>query len=361
MLDPRINEHARLLTDYCTNIRSGDNVLIHLGGAKYGGDEGLELAAEIYKRVAKIGANPIIVVFPSEAIRGFLQYAPEESLDRNPRGYYELMRMSEVVIGIGAESNTRFLEDVDPKRVSRYAKAFAPVIREQLKKRWIGTIHPTNAFAQDAEMCLDDFKNLVYSAMFRDWQTESARMVKLKRTMEASDRVRIIGDDTDLTFSISGRTALIDDGRQNNFPGGEVYTAPQEGSIFGKICFDLPALIYGREITGIQLTFRNGVVSDYSATKNSVFLGNLLHIDEGAGRLGEFGIGTNNGISHPTGSMLLNEKMTGTIHLGLGNAYEACGGLNRSAIHWDIVKTMNPGKVTMDERAILEDGRLLLE
>jgi len=185
-------------------------------------------------------------------------------------------------------------------------------------------------------------------------------MGNLKQMLDTSEQVRIIGEDTDLTFSIEDRTALIDDGRHNNFPGGEVYTAPQETSVSGKIYFDLPVLIYGHEITDVRLAFRDGAVTD-SASKNNGLLEQLLKIDDGARRLDEFGIGTNIGVTHPTKSMLLEEKMAGTIHLGLGNAYEACGGLNRSAIHWNIVKTMKPGSILVDGRMLRENGRLLLE
>ena len=34
--------------------------------------------------------------------------------------------------------------------------------------RWVGTLYPTNAYAQDAEMSLDEYEDFVYSACLPD-------------------------------------------------------------------------------------------------------------------------------------------------------------------------------------------------
>jgi aminopeptidase len=59
--------------------------------------------------------------------------------------------------------------------------------------------------------------------------------------------------------------------------------------------------------------------------------------------------------------ILFDEKIGGTIHLALGRAYPECGGLNQSALHWDIVKDLRQeGTVYLDDTPILEKGKLLL-
>ena len=57
----------------------------------------------------------------------------------------------------------------------------------------------------------------------------------------------------------------------------------------------------------------------------------------------------------------MDEKIGGTIHIALGRAYPECGGTNKSAIHWDIIKdTRKEGAVYLDGRIILENGNILL-
>lgn len=360
-MDPRVVEHAKLLVNYCTSVKRGDNVLIRLGGADYSGDvDGLELAIEVYKEAGRLGANPLIVAFPGEATRGYLELTPEEDLETTPRNYYELVKVSDAVIAIQAAGNTHFLEHVDPKRIGKRLQGLDPIAKEQLKKRWTGTLHPTNAHAQDAGMSLAEYREFVYSAILRDWKSEVERMKKLKQAMETTNQVRLIGRETNLSFSIKGRIAVVDDAKYN-FPGGEVFTAPIDDSASGKILFDLPSVKYGAEVTDIRLTFEKGVVVDYSASKNEALLKHMIETDEGSKRLGEFGIGINRGIDRFTRNILFDEKMAGTIHLAIGNAYEECGGVNKSAVHWDMIKTMKPGEIIMDGKAIQKDGRFFWE
>ena len=360
-MDPRVVEHAKWLVNYCTSVKRGDNVLIRLGGSQYSGDQdGLELAAEVYKEASRQGANALIVVFPSEAVSGYYEVTSEKDLATTPRNLHELVKISDVVIAIQAEANTRFLEHTDPKKIGTRLRALDPIAKEQLKKRWTGTVHPTNAHAQDAGMSLSEYRDFVYSAILRDWKVEVERMSKLKAIMEKTDQVQLIGKDTDLTFSIKGRTPVVDDAKYN-FPGGEVFTAPVDDSATGKIYFDLPCVKYGHEVTDVRLTFEKGVIVDFSASKNEAFLKHMLETDEGAKRLGELGVGTNRGINRFTRNILFDEKMAETVHLAIGFAYAECGGVNKSAVHWDMIKTMKPGEIVMDGKTVQKDGKFLWE
>ena len=87
----------------------------------------------------------------------------------------------------------------------------------------------------------------------------------------------------------------------------------------------------------------------------------MLDLDPGARRLGELGLGLNPGIDRFTGSILYDEKIGGTVHLALGQSYPETGGVNESALHWDlIVDTSTGGRITADGRVVMEDGRWLV-
>jgi len=180
-------------------------------------------------------------------------------------------------------------------------------------------------------------------------------MEKVKAVLDKGDVVHLEGSETDLTMSIRGRNAVVGDAT-HNVPGGETYTAPLEDSAEGKIYFDFPGIIYGREVRDIRLRFEKGEVIDYSATKNENLLKAMLETDGGSRRIGEFGVGTNYGITRFTRNILFDEKIGGTIHLAVGRAYKECGGQNESAIHWDMIKTMKPGRIIVDSKLMQKDG-----
>lgn len=353
-MDPRVSQHAKLIVTYATGVKNGDQVLIMAS------DYGLDLASEIYKEAAKLGGSPLIVMTPSEVTRAYYEVTPEEFLDIYPKHLYELTKASDVVVSIRSDINTKTLGNVNPKKLTRRDKTVRPIQDERLSKRWCLTQAPTPGFAQDADMSLKEYEDFVYSAILIDWASQRTQMEKLKKALDQADKVRLVGEKTDLTMSVKGRNAIVGDAT-HNVPGGEVYTAPVDDSAEGEICFDLPGIRYGREIKGIRLKFSKGEVVEYSAETNQDALKSIIETDQGSKRIGELGIGTNRGIKRFTKNILFDEKIGDTIHLALGNAYKDCGGINKSAIHWDIIKTMKPGQILLDGKVLQKDGKFSWE
>lgn len=347
-MESRLRRFARVIVHTSTQVQKGDNVLIQIV------DEGQDLATELYREVAQAGGQPLILTTPSEAARAFYEVADAETLTAMPRHYLDLVKASDVIISIRSNSNTMSLSNVDPHKLSERSKALQPLQEERLRKRWCLTQYPTVGYAQDAEMSLQEYEDFVYSAVLIDWEEQIRVMQRLKALLDATDEVRLVGEKTDLTLSIAGRTAVVG-GPTHNVPGGEVFTAPVEDSAEGTIVFDLPAVVYGKAVEGVALTFRRGEVVAYSARRNEALLKSMIETDAGARRLGELGIGTNLGIQKFTKNILFDEKIGGTIHLALGRAYKECGGVNESAIHWDMIKTMDAAK----GHRILLDGKAL--
>jgi aminopeptidase len=86
----------------------------------------------------------------------------------------------------------------------------------------------------------------------------------------------------------------------------------------------------------------------------------MLAVDEGSRRLGEFSFGLNDAVTAFVGEALLDEKIGGTVHLALGEAYPESGGTNRSALHWDMVCDLRRGgEVYADGELVYRDGRFL--
>jgi len=133
-----------------------------------------------------------------------------------------------------------------------------------------------------------------------------------------------------------------------------------EDSAEGHIRYDFPVCDGGREIDGIRLVFRAGRVVEASATKNQDYLLRMLDMDPGARRLGELGIGTNFGIQRFIKNILFDEKIGGTIHLALGESYSETGGVNKSALHWDMIKDLRKdGALYVDGVLFQKNGRFV--
>ena len=219
---------------------------------------------------------------------------------------------------------------------------------------------PNESFAQAAGTSLDDMMEFFFSATLRDWAEEARRYRELKDVFEAAEQVRIVGRETDITFSTGGRTYEVGDGTLN-MPDGEIFTAPVDDSAEGHIFFEFPGVYSGKLIPGIRLEFKGGEVVRATADDNQDLLDRIVHMDNGARRLGEFGVGTNFGIDRYSYDILYDEKIGGTIHLALGRAYHECGGINQSALHWDIVKDLRgEGAIYLDGRKVLENGTFLV-
>ncbi len=353
-MDPRIQKHADIVIGHSTKVKKGDNLIIQYS------DEGKDLAVEIYKKSAQLGANPLILNLPSEAIRAYYEFTPEKFLKNFPSHIYSLVKESDIMISILSNNNTRFLSNIDPRLSSIRSKAVNEIQEERMKKRWCLTLYPTNAYAQEAEMSLKEYEDFVYSAILRDWNKEKKKMVKLKKIFELSDEVSLTGKDTDLTMSIKDRKMEISDGT-HNLPGGEIFTAPIEDSAVGKIFFDLPAVYQGRVVRDIKLEFNKGEIIDYSSSKNEDILKSMIETDDGSRKLGELGIGTNKGITRFSRNILFDEKIYGTIHLAIGRAYEECGGKNKSAIHWDMIKSMKQGRISLDGKIIQKNAKFVIK
>ena len=368
MVDPRIEKLAKLLTNYCVEVRPGDKVLLS------GTYAGLPLMKETYREVIRAGGHPL--VWWQEDV--FLEIKFKESSDEQlafvPEPQKLIFETYDCSIGIRGAVNTRTLSGVDPAREAIARTAGQELLATYMRRsaagefRWVGTLFPTNAQAQEADMSLSDFEDFVYGACFVDkdepvaeWQKMSAVQQKLVDWLVGKREVKVQGPNVDLTLSIADRTFINSDGRRN-MPSGEIFTGPVEESVNGWVRFTYPAIQNGREVSDVELTFEQGQVVKASAKKNEAFLLSMLDTDAGARYLGEFAVGTNYGIDRFTKSILFDEKIGGTIHMAVGAGYPETGSKNKSSIHWDMICDMRDGgKIWVDDELFYDSGRFLVD
>ncbi|MHA1935968.1 MAG: aminopeptidase, partial [Candidatus Thorarchaeota archaeon] len=349
-MDPRIEEHARILVEWSTEVKQGDMVVVNASPASH------ELVVALMKKIAEAGGRPIIQMASEEATRAYMEGASEDTLGTEPKHIRALIENTDVYIAIRSPVNTRALASVDRKKMMINSKTFQEIQGIRLSKRWTLTVHPCPTLAQEANMSLDEYRDFVYGATLVDWEEESKNLFLMKEHLERHLDVSFTGPETDLYASTKGRIWIASDGK-HNMPSGEVFTAPVDNSVEGSIYFDIPFLQQGKVIEGVRLTFEKGEVVDFSAEKEEATLKQLIETDEGSRRLGEMAIGTNRGIKNYTLNMLFDEKIGDTIHCALGRAYKDCNGTNMSAVHIDMIKSMIEGEITAGDEIIYSKGK----
>ncbi len=362
MTDPRTTRFADVLVRHSRNVKRGETVLIAASARAE------SLAVAVYRAALARGAHPQVQLTPSALDEVFLAEASEAQLAFiSPLTKYAYGKVDHL-IRIRADLNTKALSAIDPKRQAIRTKASRPMLDTMLRRDcWTVTLWPTAAYAQDAEMSLEQFEDFVFSAVGADqddpiahWRQIRSTQAKLIKKLNRGKEVRIVGPDTDLTMSIAGRVFINSDGT-HNMPSGEVFTGPVENSVEGHIRYSYPVCRQGKEVEDVRLVFRKGKVVEASAAKNEEFLLAMLDVDRGARFVGELGIGTNFGIDRFIKNILFDEKIGGSIHLALGNSYPETGGKNKSALHWDMIKDLrHGGAIYLDGKCIQKDGKFLI-
>lgn len=364
-MDPRYQKLADVLVNYSTAVKAGDLVRIT------GPPVARALIVAIYEQCVIAGANPVVRMTPDECEELLLTNGVEQQLRfEDPLAQFEVENI-DVAIGIWGQDNTKALSQISPERQAWKSQARKKVLDTFLQRfadaqlRWVGTQLPCHSSAQDAEMSLAVYEDFVFRAGLLDredpaaaWREISERQERLVDFMNGKKELRFVTPQgTDLRMSIADRVWINCDGHEN-FPDGEVFSAPHEDSTEGEVRYSFPAVHGGREVHDIRLVFRDGRVVEASASKGEEFLHAMLDQDGGARVLGEIAIGTNYSIQQYTKNTLFDEKIGGTFHAALGAAYPESGGTNKSGLHWDMVCDLREGgQIFVDGELISENGR----
>lgn len=359
MRDSRVAELAGLLVERCVDVQPGwqVTVLTEISGRP--------LAEEVSRAIARRGAYCLTRLMLAYPDLHWTPQAPEELVAKpSPIEAFEL-EQRDAYIAIVAPENTRSGSAMPPDRLGLRQQGLQPYLKPFMTKEkpWAGTYFPTQAVAQDAGMTLRQFEDFYYGACLVDWGALARHMRRIADRFDAGSEVRIVADDTDLRLSLAGRHGEVD-ALGANMPGGEIFYSPVENSAEGEITYsEYPACDQGGDdVEGVRLRFDAGRIVEASAKTNEEYLLRRLDVDEGARRLGEFGIGCNPGIQRHMRNTLFDEKIEGTVHLAIGNGFPFLGGTNESALHWDMVKDLRRGgRLELDGVVVQEDGRWLLD
>lgn len=354
MIDPRIQKQADILVNHSLKVKKGEKVVV------ISDFEAKPLALEIYKLLIKNGASEVRVKFDSyEFAKAYFENASLFQLKYFPTIEEYETKHVDCYIRISAPTNTRALSTVNAKKIADRSKITRPISDYRVEHtRWVITKYPTEAQAQEADMSLSEYEDFVFNTINNvDWVKLYVKQDILRKLMDKTDKVKIVGTNTDLSLSIKGRKAE-NAGGFFNMPDGEVFTSVVEDSANGYITYSFPALYMGREFNNVRLEFKNGRVIKAVADKNKTDLNKILNMDRGARFIGELGIGNNYAIKRFTKDILFDEKIGGTIHVALGKGYKTTLSKNTSALHWDMIKDLREkGELWFDNKLVQKNGK----
>lgn len=333
MFDSRNAALADKIISYSTKTQPGENVLVELFGIN-----GVHLAQEMARATLDAGAVPFIVIRDSETERIIRERGSRELWERvRDVSGLPLMQQMDVYIGIRAGENIYELSGVGRDQSKAYSEGYLLPVHMQERvnnTRWCVMRYPSPAFAMNAKMPTAAFADFYYKACLLDYALLDERMKPLHELLAKGKELRLVGQGTDISFSIEGQSWIPCAG-DLNIPDGEIFSSPLLTSVNGTITY-APSVYDGKPFEFVKLVVKDGVVVDFDSSNQSS-LEEILSTDEGARRFGEFSFGTNPYIDQPMYDILFDEKIWGSNHLTLGKCYDIAPNGNQSAVHWDLV------------------------
>lgn len=367
MKDNRLEKLAEVLVCYATEVKEGDDVCISAE------DAALPFIKAVAKAAVKQGGIVRYFVDMPEVDAEILKNGSDKQIAQ-PNFRFGECAKSDVWISAWGSKNTKIFQSIagEKLKMKRLAnKDNRKIYSERMGNgslHWCGTQFPTDGDAQNAGMSLEEYEDFVYAAGFLNeadpvakWREIEEFHEKWIEYLDTKKELHIISKNTDIKVGIAGRKWINCCGKEN-FPDGEIFTSPIEDQINGKITFSYPAIMNGQEFEEVCLIVKNGKIQEVSC-KNEDKLEELLSYidtDTGSRFFGEVAIGTNYGIQRHTKNILFDEKIGGSMHMAVGEAFREAGGKNESAIHWDMINDMKEcGKIYADGELFYENGRFI--
>ena len=355
----RIEKLSQIIVNHSIKVEKNEKVLI-----TYQSNDTMPLVKSLVEEILKHKGIPTIKYIDPEISNLVKENLNEEIIENKKNTLKFEVEEYDSFIQIRYNLSDYYDRNVDPDLNNKLKKALSKYKDIQVnKKKWVLLNYPSAIDAYKAKMTNNKFFDFAFDVMTAPYDKMYQDMLPLKKLMEKTDKVRIKGENTDITFSIKGLPAIICSG-ESNIPDGEVFTAPVKDTVNGTITFNTPSPYDGFIFENVSLTFKDGKIIDATCKNNVEKLNQILNTDQGSRYVGEFSFGLNPKILNPIGDILYDEKIGGSIHFTPGASYKECYNGNDSDIHWDMVliqrKDYGGGEIYFDDKLIRKDGLFVL-
>lgn len=354
-----INKLSETIVNYSLELKESDRVLITSTT-----DEPMPLIKSLIKEITKKKAIPFVRIVNPQIEALLLEHTTDERIEQIKLQEEQNVNNYDAFINIRCTKNEFENINVDSEIIKKRGLATRKSDDIRINQRkWVLLNYPSELDAYKARKNTEDFYHYAFEVMNVDYNQMMKDVEPLVKLMEQTNEVRILGPDTDLTFSIKDIPVIPCCGKCN-IPDGEVYTAPVKNSVNGIITYNVPSVYNGNTYNKIRLTFKDGKIIEASSEKDNDKLNKIFDTDEGSRYVGEFSLGINSKILHPMGDILYDEKILGSIHFTPGSAYKDAYNGNDSSVHWDLVliqrEEYGGGEIYFDHKLIRKDGLFTL-
>jgi aminopeptidase len=276
-------------------------------------------------------------------------------------------------IFLSAPESLTHLKDVDPKKINEIAVT-RKRLRRILERReeqglygWTLCTYPAEEPARRAGLSIEDYSSQIIKACFlnernplQKWNEIYNNSMEIKKWLNSLNigTLRMESELFDLKISLGEKRKFVGISG-HNIPSFEIFTSPDWRGTNGTYYANLPSYRSGNYVEGIRLEFKNGNVISAKARKGEKFLQQMIAMDDGAKRLGEFSLTDKrfSKIDEFMADTLFDENFGGKYgnsHIAIGTSYSDTYagnpasltplmkknlGFNDSALHWDVVNT----------------------
>lgn len=387
--EEKLDKYAELAVKVGVNIQKNQTLVLN---APISGADFVQLIA---RKAYEAGAKHVHVEWNDDDLtRIRYDLAPFESFKEFPawkaKGFEEMAENGAAFMTIKS-TDPDLLKGVDGEKIAAANKAsgqamdtFRSYIQSD-KVSWLVVSAPSKSWAAKVFPDLPEEEQVekLWEAMFEavrintedpvaEWKRHDENLQNKAKFLNEKNykKLHYKAPGTDLTIELPENHIWLGGGGPSqdgvhfvaNMPTEEVFTAPKEDGVHGKVTNTKPLNYGGNVIDNFTLTFKDGKVVDFSAEEGEVTLKHLLATDEGAARLGEVALVPHSSPISQSGILFYNTLYdeNASNHIALGSAYSTCvkdgakmsseelkkAGLNTSITHVDFM--IGSGEMDID-------------
>ena len=356
----KLKKLSNTIVNYSLDVKENDRILITVNEI----DKTSQLLKYLIKDITKNKAIPFVRIIDNEINSLLLETTSDNRIKEIKKHSKQDIENYDTFISIKCSTNDFESSEIDETLRKKIKIATKEEDKIRINERkWVLLNYPSKLDAFKANMKTDKFIEFSLDTMIIDYSKMYKDIKPLKELMDKTKKVRIIGPNTDVSFSIENIDSIPCCGKYN-IPDGEIYTSPVKNSVNGIITYNTKSPYNGYIFENVSLKFKDGKIIKATSSSNNEKLNEIFNIDEGARYIGEFAIGLNPKIKYPMQDILFDEKIIGSIHFTPGQAYNDAYNGNDSSLHWDLVliqrKEYGGGEIYFDDKLIRKDGLFVL-
>ncbi|WEG15018.1 aminopeptidase [Pullulanibacillus sp. KACC 23026] len=376
--EEKLENYADLAVRVGVNVQEGQDVVIQAP------IHAVEFVRLVAKKAYQAGAKRVHFRWSDdELVRTHYLLAPEETFSEFPE--WDALTLNTLAERKAAfihfnSPNPEMLEGVDPKRLSANSqasgKALETLVQGQMSHKvpWTILSIPSEKWAEKVFPDLDPKEGVekLWEVVFKMTRADLENPVKawedhFNTLNQNSRRLNTIkykklhykAPGTDLSIGFHPKHVWVPNDLEQrevsfapNIPTEELFTLPDKMSVNGTVASTMPLNYNGTLIEGISVTFKDGRIVDYSATKGYEMLKSIIETDEGSHYLGEVALVAQDSPIAQSGLIFYNTLYdeNASCHLAIGRAYPTfedadtaskeeleSRGMNNSVVHVDFM------------------------